>query len=123
MPVMEVSGRNNRHRGKSLPFTDYCAPITTDQIRAADLLDCVIEHGRQRGWKRFALRGGSELHKQRPPSCSVYFHTVSLEKEEKEIYSTFRSSTRRNIKKALNSGVTISRSQTLEYVNEYYSLH
>ena len=48
-------------RGVSLPFTDYCDPITDPRISLKDLLDRVIDFGKNRNWKYIELRGGSFL--------------------------------------------------------------
>jgi len=123
MPVMEVPGRHRKIRGKSLPFTDFCEPISSNKIHNFDLMELALKYGRERGWKRFDLRGGSGLHEHHPIFCSIFFHTVDLEKGEQDIYETFRSSTKRNIKKAISGGVEIIRDQSLESVKAYYRLH
>jgi hypothetical protein len=60
LPVMEVKSLLTGTRGVSLPFTDYCEPITDQGISSKDLLDRVIDFGKNRRWKYIEIRGGFE---------------------------------------------------------------
>jgi hypothetical protein len=45
VPVMEMGGWINGRRGVSLPFTQYCEPITGNHFQFSDILDLILSHG------------------------------------------------------------------------------
>lgn len=57
------------------------------------------------------------------PFCSYLGHTLDLTAGEEKIFSNFRDSTRRNIKKAINQGVEIRVSSDLKAVKEFCRLN
>ena len=123
LPVMEVKSFITGTRGVSLPFTDYCSPIATDETLFRDAFKKAVQFGKKNGWKTCEIRGGEEYHKNITPSASYYIHTLSLTANESEIFSNFRSSTRRNIKKAIKEEVNVIISNSLESVKEFYRLN
>jgi len=50
-------------------------------------------------------------------------HILNLSQSEKEIFSHFRDSTKRNTKKAIKEGVEVKIHHSLESVNEFYRLN
>lgn len=123
IPLMEIKSRLTGKRGVSLPFTDYCEPIINEDIHFQDILDYLIEYGKQAGWKYIEIRSLKNISKNLPPSLEYYGHTLGLSKDEDLIYSQFRNSTQRNIKKAASQGVKVVVSRTLEGVKEFYRLN
>jgi len=57
------------------------------------------------------------------PSSVFYNHTLHLSEDADLIFSQLRSSTRRNIKKAIREGVQVIFSYSLQSIKEYYRLH
>jgi len=57
------------------------------------------------------------------PSVSYFGHTVDLTSDEKKMLGKFRSSTKRNIKKAIKEGVKVEICHSLESVREFYRLN
>jgi hypothetical protein len=102
--IMEVRSFFTGCRGVSLPFTDHCEPIVDGGITFKDLLDVIIEYGRKCRWKFLELRSGNNLLPLTLPSITYLGHTLSLSRNEKQIYSGFRDSTKRNIKRAIKEG-------------------
>ncbi|GMT46722.1 MAG: hypothetical protein IEMM0007_0288 [bacterium] len=123
LPLMEIKSRLTGRRGVSLPFTDYCEPIINEDIHFQDILDHLIEYGKQAGWKYIEMRSLRNMSENIPPSLEYYGHTLRLSKDEDLIYSQFRSSTQRNIKKATSQGVRVAVFRTLEGVSEFYRLN
>ena len=59
-----------------------------------------------------------------PTPFSTYLgHTLDLTGGEEKIFSRFRDSTKRNIKKAIKEGVEVKKENTLESVKEFYRLN
>ena len=123
LPVMEVKSFITGTRGVSLPFTDYCFPIAADETLFRNTFEKAIQFGKKNGWKTFEIRGGNGYFKD-VTACSTYYtHALSLTVNESEIFSNFRSSVKRNIKKAIKEGVNVTISNSLESVKEFYRLN
>ncbi len=123
IPLMEVKSLLTGTRGVSLPFTDYCPPILTHGYALEDLLPQLSKFGEQSGWKYFELRDVSIRDEDVLPSAIYLKHTLLLSEDENEIKSGFRSSTKRNIKKAEKEGVEVVRDDSMSGLKEFYRLN
>ena len=123
IPVMEVRSMVTGRRGVSLPFSDYSDPILAPGMQLKDAIHTVQLFGKQRGWKFFELRDANDLSSDIEPSSCFYGHTVYLSPDDKKLFSSFRSSTKRNIRKAVQENVKTEISESLESLKEYYRLH
>jgi len=123
LPLMEVRSILTGCRGVSLPFTDHCEPILSEGLELQDLIDHLLKHASGRGWKFVELRGGTNMPPDIPHYSYFYCHKLDLEKSEQEMFSTFRGSTIRNIKKATKEGVKINIDQSFEATKEFYRLN
>jgi hypothetical protein len=122
IPVMEVNSFLTGRRGVSLPFTDYCNPITANGIQFQNVFENVIENGKKCGWKSLELRSRSNLLPSTLPSIVYMGHTLDLSHGE-EVFSNFRDSTKRNIKKAIKEGVKVEVFNSLDSIKEFYRLN
>ena len=120
-PVMEVKSIFTGLRGVSLPFTDYCQTIITDEIEREDMLDFVKEYGRRCKWKFIETRDGH--YPDATATASFYRHSLKLTPDTGQIFSGFKDSTKRNIRKAMRMGVEVEICRTSEAVDEYCRLH
>lgn len=123
LPIMEVRSFLTGSRGVSLSFSDYCEPLIEDNEHFEVLLDNVISYGRKSDWKHIEFRGGQKFLSDKPESAKYFGHTLLLTKNDQDLLSRFRDSTRRNIKKAFQVGVETKICTTLQSVGEYYRLH
>ena len=135
IPVMEVNSFLTGKRGVSLPFTDYCDPIINDGIKFQDLMNIIIEYGEKAGWKYLEFRGDYNIIPysltrnlqpetwNRMPSSTYLGHILDLSQKEDQIFSHFRDSTKRNIKKAMKEGVEVKIDHSLESIEEFYKLN
>ncbi len=123
IPFMEIRSALTGTRGVSLPFSDYCQPAAGKNINSADALNWIIKYGRQAGWLSLEFKDASALLNSYTPSRLYHVHTLRLSQNEEDIFSGFRDSTRRNIKKAVGSGVRVTLSNSLEATRQYYRLH
>ena len=121
--VMEVNSFLTGKRGVSLPFTDQCEPIAKEQDTFNALRDEVTSYGRQADWKTIELRGGQQYLEDKTPNASFLTHNLDLNKTEKELLSSFRDSTKRNIKKAQKEGITVKAHNSLKAVKAFYRLN
>ena len=123
VPLMEIRSVLTGKRGVSLPFTDYCEPITPAGEDCSGLLDSIIKFGRKAGWKYVEFRPGRELTHFTPASAMHFGHALDISNGESALLSGFRESTQRNIKKADKEGVDVTISHSSESVAEFFRLN
>jgi len=123
LPLMEINSFFTGKRGVSLPFSDYCQPIVKKEANFREVLDTIIDYGRWRGWKYIEIRGGKSIFKEAPSFSKYYIHNLDLSPGENKIFSNFRDSTKRNIKKAQRKGVKVEISRSFESMKKFYKLN
>jgi predicted N-acyltransferase len=123
VPLMEVRSFITGSRGVSLPFSDYCEPIWDSAEDAAYLLTRILNYGKKKGWKYLELRPGARMTADRPASDTFLNHTLSLSPSADELLTSFRESTRRNIKKAAASEVDCTVSRSPHALKQFYALN
>lgn len=120
---MEVRSLLTGYRGVSLPFTDFCEPLLKQDADHRYLIDYVLQYANSSDWKFVEFRGDNNMFTGEPHSTYFYNHTLDLRKGENEIFSNFRGSTIRNIKRAIKEGVKIRIDQSFESIKEFYRLN
>jgi len=123
LSLMEVNSFLTGRRGVSLPFTDQVPLISENSDQFEALLNEIATYGKKTGWKYFELRGEHPSLTQRPSSASFIVHTLDLNKNKSKIFTSFRSSTQRNIKKANRLGTIVKKETSLTAVKEFYRLN
>jgi len=123
IPVMEINSILTGKRGVALPFTDYCEPIIDGSIPFQDVFNHMIRYGKKKAWKYIEIRGGEKLLDDPEPSRQYFGHILDLSQDEEQIFSGFRNSTKRNIKKAQKERVKVDFFNTPKSIREYYRLH
>lgn len=120
--LMEIKSFLTGNRGVSLPFTDECAPIVSDPEQQEAFIEAVIRHGKTAGWSHFELKGGN-AHFTGKAHSSFYTHTLDLTQGANEIFSAFRNSNKRNIKRALREDLQVDIRDSLESMRSFYQLN
>lgn len=124
LPVMAVKSLLTGSRGASLPFTDHCPAISENQNAFDEVFEHVIDYGKKANWKAIDLKCCvSYLRGTTLPYETFLTHDLDVSQPEQEIFSSFRDSTKRNIKKAIQSGVQVKVQHSLESVKEFYRLN
>ncbi len=123
VPLMEVRSFLTGKRGVSLPFTDYCEPIIADQDAGRNILEFLQAYGEREKWKHWELRGGERFWNKTPVSSFYYRHFLKLSTDVDAVFAKLKSSTKRNIEKAIREKVTVTHTNTLEAVKTFYHLH
>jgi len=123
IPVMEVNSFLTGRRGVSLPFTDFCQPIVSNGNQFEEMTQQIIQYGKTARWKYIEWRGGDSYFQGVQPSLSYYAHTLELLPSESELLASFRDSTKRNIKKAINEDVNVKISSSFEDLKAFYRLN
>jgi len=120
---MEIDSFLTGRRGVSLPFTDFCQPIVSDEAQFKETIRQIIEYGKKARWKHIEWRGGESYFQRTQPSLSYYGHALELVPNENELLASFRESTKRNIKKALKQGVEVIISNSLQSMKAFHRLN
>jgi hypothetical protein len=123
IPLMEVKSFLTGKRGVSLPFTDHCPPLCNDSSNLKDIFKSIIEYGKSAEWKHIDLRGGSEYFNGKSASASFFEHFLNLSQKKEKIFSKFRNSTKRNIKRARKENVEIKIDNSRLAVEAFFQLH
>jgi hypothetical protein len=124
IPFMEVKNMFTSKKGVSLPFSDYCVPIIPERNGFGGIFTVLIEYGKKLGWKSIEIRNGNIFAQDLPPAAYYYQHTLDLSiNNDEQIFSNFRGSTKRNIKKAGREGANVTICDSLNSINEFYQLN
>lgn len=123
LPVMDIKSVLTGRRGVSLPFTDECAFVGSSTDQFNHIWENVTEYGKERHWKYLELRGTYSEYASYPSFETFLVHNVALQEDINQIKAGFRSSTKRNIKKAVKSGVEIHNCHDLKSVKCFYDLN
>ena len=123
IPIMGIKSFITGKRGVSLPFTDKCTPILKGENHYKDVTKTIIDYGKKVGWKYFELRGGNEYLSRKLHLTSFYFHYIDLTAGKHKVFSEFRKSNKRNIKRARKEGVQVVISNTWESTRAFYRLN
>jgi hypothetical protein len=90
-------------------------------------LDLVLETlsalALERKWRSYEVRGGRSGRMAVTPAVAFYGHTLDLRRRKDELSDRCKSSVRRALRKAHDSGLTTEVSRTRESVSEFYRLH
>jgi hypothetical protein len=123
LPLMEIRSHITSKRAVSLPFTDVCRPLGYQPKDSNQMIRCLAELGRSRGWKRCELRTTVETKSHRPADGAFVGHQLSLFEDVGRTYNGFTSSVRRAIRKAERSSLTVRTLSNHEGIADYYRLH
>jgi hypothetical protein len=109
-------------RGISLPFTDECGIIGTDEGAHRVIFDHLVNLSKTKGWSYFECRGGPRLAPNATVSVGFFGHRLDLNRSEDQILEKTASSTRRAIRKAEQSGLSVEFSRGLDTVHAFHDL-
>jgi len=123
IPMMEIRNFGPGARGVSLPFSDFCDPLLSESVRLQDVLKDAIEYGKTKGLTSLEIRTRKEVPKEIFPYTDYFHHDLDLIEGEERLFSRFRPSNQRNIKKAAREGVEVDFQTSLDAVEHYYALH
>ena len=122
LPIMEVDSRLTGRRGVSLPFTDDCEPACEDPIAFQQLFRHAQLLGKDREWRHLECRGGVDMLPAAQSSLTYFGHRVALSPDEGVLFRNFHSATRRAVRKAERSGLTIEVSDGSDATRAFYEL-
>ncbi len=124
LPLMEVSSPLTGRRGVSLPFSDFCSPLTSDTGDLGPLYEYATKCGRERNWRYIECRGGAGQTWPGSKSSLAFFgHNIALAGGETALFKQLDAAVRRGVRKAQQQGVRIEFSNDRSSVATFYELH
>jgi hypothetical protein len=123
IPFMEINSPITGKRWVSLPFSDYCFPVYTDESALRNLVQEIIPFAKSKKINNIELRG---LYPEQPAlhTCSRYvIHEIDIRPGAEKVWKTVHEMHRRNTKIAKENGVNIIQGTTLEHLENFYDLH
>jgi Acetyltransferase (GNAT) domain len=123
VPLMEVRSPLTGRRGVCLPFTDFCSPLLFDYSAAGAVTSKILELARARKWKWFEIRGRECLPPTAVPASQFYGHRLPLADSTEELWARLGGATRRAIRKAEKSNITVGTVRTETGMRQFYRLH
>ncbi len=106
----------------SLPFSDFCDPIVSDQIDWNRIVDGLAAGGRRIHLK--CLRSRIPTTDERfEETSSLFWHAVDTTRDTETIWDAIDPSARRAIRKARSAGVEVRTAESVADVRAFYELH
>lgn len=124
LALMEVSSPFTGKRGVSVPFADFCLPLSGEGGDLHLLYEFAANYGLQKKWRYIECRGGGKrLCAQATPSLAFFGHLIDLAVGEEQLFKRLESAVRRGVRKAHQHGLRVEFSTSLQSVETYYALH
>ena len=124
VPLCETHGITGKKRMVSLPFSDFCDPLFSDNHSFDEAFNVLKNYAIERKWKYIELRGGEVYFSaETTPYAETLTHTIDLQPEENLLFSSLRSSTQRNIRKAERKKLEYSFEYSFGAVMKFYHLN
>jgi CelD/BcsL family acetyltransferase involved in cellulose biosynthesis len=120
---MEINSPLTGRRWVSLPFSDFCFPLYENSKDRRQIVEEVLTRAQAENIQKVELRGMYSQHPAFVTDTSCVFHELDLEADPEKVFARLHEMHRRNIKTARHKGVQIVRSETCEYLKEFYDLH
>jgi lipid II:glycine glycyltransferase (peptidoglycan interpeptide bridge formation enzyme) len=123
VPLMIVNSYFTGKRAVSLPFSDYCEPLISDNINFNMVFDEINRFNRKNSLKYLEIRGGKIFFPDVKESTFSYKHNLDLSIGEENLFKNLSSNTKRNIKKAIREDVTVDLSSSRSALEEFYQMN
>ncbi len=127
LPLCSMQSPLTGQRLVSLPFSDFCPLLASDEASANDLVERAIHLAQQHRAKYLELRSGVNATLAKRADLvedNLYVRWVlALEVDAGAQWSALRKPVQRQIKKAQNQGVQVRFASTRKEVRHYYDLH
>ncbi len=119
VPVIEAKSPLGRRRWISIPFTDYCPPLSGGR----ELVGALVEASLSDRVPAFELRTPLVEHPSVQRQVVGIRHRLRLGQDADAVYRNFSRMHQRNIRTAERSGVTVRHGSSRTDVATFYALH
>ena len=122
LPLMEINSWVTGRRWVSLPFTDYCAPLSRDDESLTCLTNWIINAYQDKQAPRIELRWEFPQNEMILRSSDMVVHTIELNADPDLVAKGLKRTHRQNIRTAEKRGVRVERGDQIEHLRMYYEL-
>jgi hypothetical protein len=123
LPLVEVRSRLSGNRMVSLPFSDFCVPLTNDEATCNSLIQELEV------WRRENKCSQIQIHWPLPEQEGVYAceptvrHITVLDSNLDELFRSFRKGVKSSIHQAEKAGVMVKQGNSWADLKLFYQLH
>ncbi len=122
IPLLEAKSFLTGRQLLSLPFTDHCAPLSINDQALSTLLDHLQNLNENHLYKRIEIRWELPEHSNISPYIHYGLFVIDLPSTPEEAFYNIQKRTRKYIKNAQSSGLTVKMGQSFELMQEFYKL-
>jgi CelD/BcsL family acetyltransferase involved in cellulose biosynthesis len=123
VPLMEINSPITGKRWVSLPFSDYCWPLHTDESALRELAEGMLILAANNQISSLELRGIYPTLPTLDVSSRYVIHEIDLTPGEQSVWKRTHTMHRRNIKTAQENDVRITLGETTEHLADFFRLH
>lgn len=124
LPMMEVRSWLTGNRWVSLPFTDYCPPLSVDQRALGALSEYLLQLSERDEIPRVEVRWPLPPCAGLQTVCDNVLHTLRLSEDPEAAFRSFKKTqVQQRVMKAQREGVQICRCDACEDMQVYFQLH
>jgi len=122
LPMMEIRTPVRGRRWVSLPFTDYCPPLSNDPESLERLTEGLVALARSNHVLRVEVRWELPPHPAVHSQVVYYLHRLALGSDPQPVLKGFKRTHRQNISTAEERGVRIEWGTEPEHLRRFYGL-
>jgi hypothetical protein len=124
LPLMRIDSWLTGRRVESLPFSDFCPPLTLVDAVLGDLIEGLQSWRRQNKLSEIQIRWPLPEQKGVYPVESVARHITRLVSDSEQVFRGFaKTQVQQRIRKAERDGIRIRMSDNWEDLRLFYGLH
>jgi len=120
LPIMEVNHIFRKQRWVSLPFSDHCAPLSSNPAAVVSLLELLTSFDERPAFPSIEIRWnvfGRDI------SPDFVLHTLRLDRDFDTVNQGIHHSHSRNVRIARANGIQITHGVGKEELSAFYDLH
>jgi hypothetical protein len=125
IPAMEINSYLTGKRLVSLPFSDFCMPIISED--SVNVFNTIFTFMHDLALKEnidsIEFNSINDLEMNRTPAQIFYGHILDLSLTEENLFKNFRKGTKSSILKSGREGVSIKICDGLDAMYQYYEIH
>lgn len=123
IPFMEINSLVTGKRGVSLPFSDWIDPLVAEPASFETMFETIKKYASDNHWKSIVFHGGDGVFQPDNAYTSYVSSFIKLDGSARDVFAGFKSTTRRNIRKAQRCGVTTRQGTTQKDIEAFYRLN
>ena len=125
LPVIEVAlPPKRKRRWVSLPFTDYCPPLSSGAGVRVDFASQLNLARKEADVRQLEVRAPLDGGEHTPANLGALRSVLPLAEGEEKLLQAVQSSHRRSMRRALQEGITVRTAETESDVSDvFYRLH